>query len=223
MVRIYVVVEGQTEESFVNEILVPAFSSRAIYLNPRILGKPGHKGGRVNYARLKIDILAQLKQDRSCYCTTMIDLYALGAGFPGMPLSIHVVSQERAVRIEEEMKRDIVGEIPEFRPDVRFIPYIQVHEFEGLLFSDPVAFAVGIRQPHLTRSFTAVRQAYSTPEDINDKPNTAPSKQVLAIYPAYNKVLDGPLGAGSVGIDRMRQECPHFRSWLERLEALGEV
>jgi hypothetical protein len=79
-------VEGQTEESFIKEVLAPTLWSREIYLLPTLLGVPGHKGGRANYARLKKDLLIQLKQDRSVYCSTMLDFYGLGKDFPGMPV-----------------------------------------------------------------------------------------------------------------------------------------
>ena len=90
-------------------------------------------------------------------------------------------------------------------------------------FSDPLAFASGINQAHLGRVFQTIRDAFPTPEDINNSPITAPSKRVVATYPKYRKVLHGKNGAAAVGIDCMRQECPHFRSWLETIEALAAL
>jgi hypothetical protein len=223
VVRLYVMVEGATEESFVNEVLAPVLWSRQVSPIPLIVGSPGHKGGNVKYVRVKKDVLTQLKQDRRAYCTTMFDFYGLGEGFPGTPLLPNLQNIEKVTRIEQAVKADIVAEIPEFRPQERFIPYLQLHEYEGLLFSDPVALAVGIKQPHLSPQFEQVRLRFATPEDINDDPNTAPSKRVIQVYPRYSKVLDGTLAAKSVGIARMRQECPHFRRWIESLEALGAV
>jgi hypothetical protein len=100
------------------------------------------------------------------------------------------------------------------------VPYLQLHEFEGLLFSDPAAFASSIGQEHLTQSLQQVRDAFATPEDINDNPDHAPSKRVLRVCRTYNKVTDGVLAASSVGVERMQRECPHFREWIERLEGL---
>jgi hypothetical protein len=128
-------------------------------------------------------VVLRLKQDQTAFCSTMLDLYGLGEGFPGTPLPPNVPSRDKASRIEEAVKADIVAGFPEWRPDVRFLPYLQLHEFEGLLFSDPTAFASGIGQPHLTAQFEKIRNAFPSPEDINDGPNTAPSKRVLAIYP----------------------------------------
>ena len=146
MTRIYVVVEGQTEEWFVNEVLAPVLSPRQVYLYPTPLGG---KGGGVSYPRVQKDILLKLKQDRSAFCSTMLDFYGLGIGFPGTPLPPNLSNLEKVTHIEHEVKKDIIAQAPDLRPDVRFIPYLQLHEFEGLLFSDPEAFARGIYQPEL--------------------------------------------------------------------------
>jgi Domain of unknown function (DUF4276) len=220
--RVTVVVEGQTEDAFVNRVLAPALWSRGVYLTPILLGVPGHKGGRPNYARLRKDVLLHLKQDRTAYCSTMLDLYGLGAGFPGTPVPPGLTGIAKAAHIEQAIKAHICELVPDLRPDVRLLPYIQVHEYEGLLFSDPPVFAAAINRPHLARTFQAIRDDFATPEDINDDPTTAPSKRVLAAHRAYRKVLDGTRAAGAIGIEAMRRECTHFRDWLERLEALAQ-
>lgn len=195
--------------------------ARQVYLTPIILGVPGHRGGRTNYARVKKDVLVQLKQDRTAYCSTMLDLYGLGKGFPGTPLPPNLSNLNKVIHIEQAVKGDIIAQAPDLRPDVRFLPYLRLHEYEGLLFSDPVAFANGIYQSNLARQLQSIRQGFPTPEDINDGPNTAPSKRVLQVCPSYRKPLDGTRAAKAVGIDTMRRECGHFREWVERLEALG--
>ena len=221
MTRVSVIVEGPTERSFVQGILAPILWARATYLTPTILGVPGHKGGRTNYSRLKKDVLRQLKEDRTAYCSTMLDFYGLGKGFPGTPLPPNLSNVDKVIHLERAMKEDIIAEVPDLRPDVRFLPYLQLHEYEGLLFSDPEAFANGISQSHLTPQFQAIRQSFPTPEDIDDSPDTAPSKRVLGLCPSYNKVLDGTRAASAVGIEAMRHECPHFRDWVESLVQLG--
>jgi len=92
--RIYVVVEGPTEESFVNSVLAPSLWPRHVYLNPVIIGSPGHRGGNPKYARLKKDVLRQLKQDQSAYCSTLFDLYGLGIDFPGLPFPANLQNVE---------------------------------------------------------------------------------------------------------------------------------
>jgi hypothetical protein len=221
--RLYVVVEGQTEESFVANVLAPVLWESDVLPTPILLGPPGHKGGRTSYARVSRDVQAQLKQDRGAYCSTMIDLYGLGEGFPGTPPPNNLTNLEKVRHIESAFKDDICERVPDFRPDLRFIPYLQLHEYEALLFSDPQAFANGINQAHLLRQFQAIRDGFGSPEDINDDPASAPSKRVLAVYPSYRKVIEGTIAAQSVGIATIGRECQHFREWLETLERLDDL
>jgi hypothetical protein len=220
MARVNVVCEGPTESRFISDVLAPYFSSREIYLRPVLLGVPGHKGGRVNYARAQKDILLQLKQDTKVYCSTMFDLYGLGAGFPGTVPPSGLVAARKAIQIENAVLQEIISIVPDLRADLRFIPYLQVHEYEGLLFSDTAAFAAALGQTNLAAQLAKIRDGFESPEDINDGPNNAPSKRVAGIYPKYNKVIEGTLAAQKIGMDRMLGECPHFRSWIERLAAL---
>jgi hypothetical protein len=220
--RVYVVVEGQTEESFVQDVLAEVLWIYQVYLTPILLGVPGHRGGRTSYARVRKDVLVQLKQDRAAYCSTMLDYYGLGRGFPGTPPPVHLSSLEKVKHVEQAVRTDIYQQIPDLRPDVRFLPYLQLHEFEGLLFSDPTAFAASLRHPHLAQRFQAVRDEFETPEDINNDLETCPSQRVIDAYPSYRKVLEGTLAARAIGIETMRRECPHFRDWLGQLQSLGE-
>jgi hypothetical protein len=219
--RVRVIVEGRTEQSFVEQILAPLLWAGEVYLTPTVLGVPGHKGGRTNYAHVRKDVLRQLREDRMAYCSTMLDFYGLGKGFPGTPLPPNLSNVGKVIHLERAMKEDIIAEVPDLRPDVRFLPYLQLHEYEGLLFSDPEAFANGISLSHLTAQFQAIRQSFPTPEDIDDNPDTAPSKRVLGLCPSYNKVLDGTRAANAVGIESMRHECPHFRDWVHSLGQLS--
>jgi hypothetical protein len=220
MTRVHVVVEGRTEESFVNEVLAPALWARQMFLRPILLGVHGHKGGRVTYARVRHDVLVRLKQDSAVYISTMLDFYGLGKDFPSTPLPPNLSNLEKVTYIEQAVSKDIIAQAPGLRPDVRFIPYLQLHEFEGLLFSDPAAFARGINQSNLTAQFQSIREGFPTPEDIDDGPTTAPSKRVLRLFGSYRKVLNGTQAAMTVGVETMRRECPHFREWLKRLEQL---
>jgi hypothetical protein len=65
-----------------------------------------------------------------------------------------------------------------------------------------------------------VHEAFSDPEEIDDGVDTAPSKRLARIVPNYQKRLHGPLIVGRIGLDRVRDECPHFSTWLSELEAL---
>lgn len=96
-----------------------------------------------------------------------------------------------------------------------------MHEFEGLLFSDPASLAQAMFQPGLEGSIREIRNAFSTPEDINDGAETAPSKRLQKLHGGYEKVISGTLAAEQMGIETIRRECPRFRTWVERLGALG--
>lgn len=200
MIRVVVVVEGQTEESFVKGPLAEAFCHCQVYLTPIVLGVPGHKGGRANYARLQKDLLKQLRQDPTAYCSTMIDFYGLGSGFPGTPVAPHLTSIQKAECIERAVRDDICGRIPELRPDIRLIPYLSLHEYEALLFSDPDAFAEAVGEPGLADRFHRIRNEFRTPEDIDVSPDTAPSKRIVAVCSRYRKVIDGTSQPGPLAL-----------------------
>ena len=104
----------------------------------------------------------------------------------------------------------------------RFIPYVQMHEFEALLFSDPARFAAGISRPDLHAKLHGIGSRFDTPEHINDSPKTAPSKQVIEVFPGYErqKPLLGVLAALEIGLPKIRQQCPLFDAWLRKLENL---
>ena len=220
MVRVNIVVEGQTEIAFVKELLVPPFSNLGIYLYPSLIGKPGHKGGILPYKRTKRDIIIFLKQQRDTFCTTMFDYYGLPNDFPGLPITGNYETIQKAEIVEQAIKQDIMQTLEySINPD-RFIPYIQIHEFEALLFSDPQALAKSIYRSDLASEFERVRTTFHSPEDIDDNPNTAPSKRIKNICTDYIKTIHGILAAIEIGLPKIRSECLHFDQWLMKLETL---
>ncbi|HUV04651.1 MAG TPA: DUF4276 family protein [Armatimonadota bacterium] len=217
--RVHVIVEGPTEREFVRNLLLPALAPSGVLLLPHVLGKAG---GLSRYAPVKRDILRTLKEDRAAYCTTMLDFFELPRDFPGMPVRGGLSAIAKARIVEQSLVDDIEYRLSEkLRPD-RFLPYVQMHEFEGILFSAPDAFAQAIRRDDLARRFASVRRLFPTPEDINDGQDTAPSKRILKLYPRYQKVKDGPLAAAAIGLEAIRRECPHFNDWVNQLERLGK-
>lgn len=217
MTRIYLLVEGQTEEVFVRELLVPYYSSSGLYFTPIIAStSPGHKGGVVSYAKIKPQLLRLCKQDVGANVSTLFDLYALPTDFPGKTdtnYPAHGSGQKKADFLEARLAQDI--------SQANFIPNLMVHEFEALLFVQPDKFAAWTDSKAVVSRLQTVAQAYTTPEDINDSPQTAPSKRILAVMPAYDKPVHGPLIACEIGLDAMRGACPHFNGWLGKLESLS--
>jgi hypothetical protein len=219
MIRVIIICEGQTEETFVRELLVDAFLPRKIYLIPRLIGKPGHKGGNVNFDWLFIDVRNTLKEDKSVYCTTFIDYYALPSNFPGKQESEKIANiTQKHEAINNALNSAVEGKLGSITR--RFIPYVQMYEFEALLFSDPTAFAKGIFKQNLRKKFKQICDSFESPEMINDSPNTAPSKRVVELIPDYDKTLMGSLAALEIGLPKIREVCQIFDSWLKQLENL---
>ena len=212
MSRVLVFVEGQTEETFVRDLLVPYFSRLGIYLTP-ILAQtsPGHKGGIVSYGKVKHQLTRLCRQDQGAYVTTMMDYYGLPNDFPGLDGRV-ADAHEQVMRLELALQQDI--DAP------NFIPNLMLHEFEALLFSAPEKIAEWLDDQALLAPMAAIRAAFATPEHINNSPQTAPSKQILTLVPHYKKTVDGPLIAEDIGLDAIRAQCPHFNNWIERLLAL---
>lgn len=217
MKRVYLVVEGQTEEAFARELLRPHYERMGIYVTPIIVStSPGHKGGVVSYAKVKPQLLRLCKQDAEAHVTTMFDLYALPGDFPGKSLPAYPGTgsgHQKSAFLEAQLAQDI--------NQTNFIPNLMVHEFEALLFVQPEKFGEWTDDKTVVATLSGVTQNYSCPEDINDSPHTAPSKRVLAAMSGYQKTFHGPLIACEIGLDAMRGACPHFHAWLLKIEALA--
>jgi hypothetical protein len=220
MKRIHIICEGQTEETFVNEVLAPHLARHAVFPTAALVGKPGHKGGVVTTARMTRDIKLRLLGDPQAWCTTFFDFYGLDTDFVGNRQAVLSHSHEDKARIIEDALRAHVLEETDNNAIRRFIPYVQMYEFEGLLFSDPARLASGICAAHLEPDFSTIRRAFNSPEEINDSPLSAPSKRILKLMPGYEKPLYGSLAAIEIGIDVMQKECQRFGQWVRGMEQL---
>jgi len=221
MVRVHVLVEGVAEETFAREVLQPYFTQHKIYLSPRRLGKPGHKSGVCKYPVAQREILITLKQETQAFCTTMFDYYGMPPDWPKRKDAGHkLFAEERSVMVEDAMLADISSQLGGRFNCSRFIPYVQMHEFEALLFSDPKVLAGGLELAddvpirHITNQF-------KSPEEINDSQQTAPSKRIMGLNPGYAKVSHGIRVGQNIGLNMMRSQCPHFNGWIQRLEDLA--
>ena len=228
MARLLIHVEGQTEERFVNELLAPfLYSVGYSVVSARIVGNArqrDRRGGIKPWPAVREGILNHLKQDSRCLVSTMVDYYGLpqaGSGaWPGRKAAVSTELYVRAHTVEGALMANVSQNMGENFDSNRFIPYVMMHEFEAMLFSDCAAFSRGIGNPTLAGHFQTIRDAFGSPEDIDDSPQTAPSKRVESLVPGYNKPLLGTLAAIEIGIETIRKECPHFRNWLGRLEGV---
>ena len=225
-VDIYIVVEGQTEQTFVRDVLAPQMASQGKSLYPALIGKPGHKGGDIRFDRAKDDIGNFLKQRNDTYISTMFDFFRINSDWPGKEEvlrqranGVTLSAIQKAEILETATRAEIVRKFPGNDSADRFIPYIEMHEFEALLFSDAdlLAEKIEIDVAHIRE----ILQAYPNPEEINDDPAKAPSKQLEALkHGYYRKVAIGKTVAEAIGIQAIRRQCPHFHRWLTTLEQL---
>lgn len=227
MARILVHVEGETEETFVKEVLAPHLLPLGHFAEARLMGNArlrSRRGGIRPWPPTLQDIVRHLTGDQGVIVTTMVDYYALpqsGPGaWPGRAEAANLSFPTRASTICSALSADVAAAMGHAFNQSRFLPYVMMHEFEAMLFSDCDRFAHGIGQPHLASRFRVVREKYTSPEEINDSPITAPSKQVIGILPNYQKPFHGNLAILEIGLDRIRSECRTFDEWISRLEQL---
>ncbi len=171
------------------------------------------KGGVTNYAKLRGDLVKLLRDD-TALVTTLIDYYGLPDDTPGMsdrpaasPARDRVMHVESALWVE-------VGS------PGHFIPFLALHEFEALLFSDHEITAGVIPAPEKAGELLAIAGGLE-PEEINEHSETAPSKRLMKVFPSFRKTLHGPTAAKRIGLAAIRARCPHFDGWMIRLEAFS--
>ncbi len=224
MIRCYVVCEGQTEETFIRNVIAPILAPQQIYLIARLIPtSKTSKGGALTYERVRKFVLNSLKEG-NVFVTTFFDLYALDNQFPHFADSQKKADVYAKVEsLEQAFKSDILQENTSF--DNRFFPYIQPYEFEGLLFSDIAKLTqIETAWSQTTNALQIIRNSVETPEHINDSPQTAPSKRLESHLknPYYRKTLHGTLAIEAIGIDKLLAECRHFAQWYNQLLALSD-
>ena len=213
MTRIGISVEGQTEEAFVKKLLEEHLQDSQVTPTPVLIGRArgAASGGNVTVKRLASD-MANLYWNFD-YVTSLVDYY----GFAGK-------GDDSPQQLEERILSEVRARIDRDWNPARVFPYVQRHEFEGLLFSDVGAFDSLVDLPDgSVETLREIREEFQSPEDINDNVHTAPSKRIQAIVPRYHKVVDGPLLARQIGLDAICGECPRFRDWIARLQGIGRA
>lgn len=222
--RLNIIVESRTEEAFINTVLRPYLETFGIEVKARVvttrvdtrLGKI-FRGGLINYQKLRNSVVNSIKQEakNTVRFTTMVDLYALPRDFPGLDAAKNMRDPyARIEALETAFARDI--------DDWRFLPYIQLHEFEALVLAGleylPELYDVNVAQ--LENLARVVRE--KGPELVNNGSQSAPSKRLMACIPDYHKLATGLLVTEAVTIPGLMAACPHFCQWVTRLQAFGE-
>lgn len=231
MMRIvHILCEGPTEERFVAKVLKQYLSERDILAKPILLSFNEEKnvgGGVSKYSKIKEDFTLMFHsynpkdgEFEKHYYTTMLDLFRLPADVPGNDESLS--NQALLGSVEKAFEDDISSIIPRGK----FIPYIQYHEFEALVFCG--IDALKSEYPKAKKSIEELKAILlefdNQPENINSRPDKAPSKRLISTFlkqrERYDKVRCGVLATSSVGVDKLRELCPHFDEWIGKLEKL---
>ena len=219
--RLYITTEGQSERKFADDVLRPHLAAFSIDVKTRVVltnRKLGKRGGILDFEKIHGDLHRLMREDShpEARFTTMVDLYALPPEFPGWEAARQMrVPQERVAALEAAFQAHL--------DDSRFLPYIQLHEFEALLYCDLSQLQQRIADSE--RAFAALAQEVRgmAPEEINEGATTAPSKRIINHVPIYDrlKVRVGAPAAVAIGLPALRAKCPHFSAWVSRLEMLG--
>ena len=203
MKNLIICCEGETEELFVEKILTPYLAQVDLYVTPK-----GMKGVS-NYKRIKDFIVGYCKSYPAALVTTMIDYYGAAKHLPGFNVEKSDI-YTRTIAIEKAVEEDLQ------LPNLMF--NLTLHEFEGYLFSNTAAFA-DIANKSQVDELADIRRRHETPEHINEKYDTAPSRRIIGVLPKYQKLQDGIPIAESITVDKIATECRHFAKWLEKLTA----
>ena len=222
--RLFVVVEGFTEERVIKDVLAPHLATFGVFAVPVIVmtskdrgsGKKHKGGGRWAHWRNNLLRLSQEQRGADVRFTTLFDLYGLPADFPGYPhISGDRDTARRASRLEAEMAAAI--------QDRRLLPYLQRHELEALVLVDLDQLEALVDPGDGVQGVAALRRDLGSlkPEEVNEGTETAPSKRLLRFVPGYQKTVHGPLTIEATGLRQLRASCPRFDAWVASLEALG--
>jgi len=219
--RLYITVEGQAERKFADDVLRPHLAAFSVDVKTRVVltnRKLGKRGGILDFEKIHGDLHRLMREDRhpEARFTTMVDLYALPSEFPGWAEARQKREPKERVAALEEAFRANLG-------DSRFLPYIQLHEFEALLYCDLSQLQQRIADSE--RAFAALAKEVRgiEPEEIDEGATTAPSKRIINHVPIYDrlKVRVGAPAATAIGLPGLRAKCPHFNEWVTRLERLA--
>lgn len=217
--NVHIIVEGKTEEDFVNQLLRDYLFERNILVSVSQISKPGQKGGDVRFSRIRREIRRLLTRKDLVVCT-FVDYYGL-AEWPGKDeIPPHATPDAISTILIASAIRGIQEENPDIHVAQRYIPFFAVHEFEAFLFSSPHILAQEL-QIDIDKIQQIIDECGS-PEDINNHPETAPSKRLKALCNGqFDKVLFGVHLAQSITLDTIRKACPLFNTWLQKLEMLA--
>ncbi len=222
-IEVMVIVEGKTEQTFIKNIVAGYLGHKGIGIRATQVSKPGQKGGDVRFQRVVKDLEIHLKQRSDTFVTTFVDYYGVKE-WPGIDdIPPQATPDVIAKKIYDATKKEVVALFSEQQAERRFIPFMAIHEFEALLFSDAdmLSTKLGIS----VSKVESVLSECGSPEAINNNPKTAPSKRLDAWSNngKFRKTTTGIDIAMEIGVEKMREQCPLFNSWLQNFETIQRV
>lgn len=218
-IKIVAIVEGKTEQIFIQDILAPYLSRKTIFMTPIIISKPGQKGGDVKFSRVKNDIELHLKQRSDTYLTLFVDYYGIKRDWPGLNEAKKQTTPYNKAKIINTATKDMVNTLfGNHDSERRFIPYVAIHEFEAMLFSEPRKLADQLQVSQI--AIEKIISECGEPEKIDDSPVSAPSKRLENLSSRFKKTSTGIAIAKATGLQKIREQCPIFNNWLSIIEGL---
>ena len=210
MKTIIIICEGETDEEFCKTLL-------SVYLQDICRVETRLLGGNCSWERIKDMVEKALKQQKNALVTTFFDYYGVKTKkFPNWSETIRFNKANVRERIEILEKGMLEAIDNKFR--YRFIPYIQLHEFEALLFNNIEAFGSIFKANEYDKSeLLKVLENFPDPELINQEKETSPSHRLKHLIPSYEKIIDGNTLAEMIGLEQIRKKNKHFNDWIEQL------
>ena len=218
MKKVLILVEGQTDETVVRDVLAPHLSSKGIALVPVIVktkrDKTGKafKGGISSFDQVHRDLKPLLRDGSAIGVTTLLDYYGLPNDFPGMKDRPPKDAYARVAHVEAEFAKAVNNR--------KFVAHLTLHEIEAWIYVDPKAAEWVFENQKVPLRLKEIRASCGGAELVDEGPETAPSKRILAIAPEFEKAIHGPMAIEAVGIDQIRTACQHADAWLRTIEAL---
>ncbi len=209
MRKLHILVEGQTEEVIVNNVIGPYLSNEDLYVTPSILetkppagGRPAHTGGVSSWTKILREIRLLLGDTSTTMLTTLIDYYGFPDDAPGMA--------DRPIGSPHARVEHVESALADAVDSRRFLPHLVMHEIKAWVLADCPRLADLLGNSSEAARLAQMVATESGPEMVNDGIDTAPSKRIKGIYPKYGKTLDGPLVIARL---RMRTFEPRDTAW----------
>jgi len=223
MKKLFIVVEGETEERFLRKVLYNEFIQKGIHIEAQqwiTNRKLGISGGGSSFELIENHLkrlMARYQYDKNIFISVMVDLYAFPKG--GNTIYDEQVMRQQTGKNKATLLQEKMEERMQYK---NFIPYVQLHEYEALLLSKPEALLSFYTEKEKEIASLTAEISGIQPEEINETPEGAPSRRIIKYLPTYKKqkTTAGVITAEKIGLTLLREKCPHFNDWITKLERI---